>query len=905
MGIKWMWLWVAMAPAVLAGGSPLRTLVVVNQNSDRSLELGRYYAEQRGIPDHQILAIDTFVSNNVELAVYSNQIEGPILGYLADSGLSNQIDRVVFSMDIPYRVYQSLFTNNWHAGLTATFYYGFYSSPDAFIFGCDLAPGSENDYFESEREFGHITDHSSNRYYMASMLTASNLVFAKRLVDRSVWADFTRPPSVAFLIRSSDPNRNIQWKEFENVLTLNRFIDTPQTQKWIEADFVIAQTMIMGVTVGWRTHPWVPFNTVLPGAFASHLTSFGGFLFDQKFGQMSILDWIQAGYAGSYGTVVEPCNYTNKFTSPRFHYWYGRGFSLGESLYMAVQNPYQGIFVGDLLCEPYARPPQVAWIGLTNRTVLSGATIITGVVEAASADHPVASLSWWRGGRWQADLPGAVPAPGASVELVINGSDRSYTLQDGDSVYDVVAGLADEINAMPPLGVTAAATGDRLEIRQNSLGVDASGWTLTGSVDPGTATVAAVHLVIPTNGFLGTSVAAREQILLRGNAVTGDVVRAVISNLSGVVATTDVVVATDVSNNFSHIQQLVSAINSNVALQSSDGCYAKYAIPVLNGSKTNAEAWLFARTNSWEGHNLEVTFEVLRLTNSTLGVSDGFTDQFNDNADNLSARATVFLAAGVTQMNGVVSLDTTNWPDGPHELTLVARDGTGVETEGRATVHVVVDNHDLSCVITSPVDRIYRLKTGVLTVDVATAVSIGAVTQVVVYAEGKVVSTGVTAEVDLAGFGAGPLRLQAQAWDDLGRSTLSEIVTVRLFTDADADGVSDQWEYEHFGVFTNHNGLVDVDGDGVSNYDEFIADTQPTNDQHYLSMSAIEQGMSVSFISSADRWYRLQFNDGTLLDSAAWFPTGHVFQGSGSITHVPDVATNSIRFYAIEPRLPQ
>ena len=30
--------------------------------------------------------------------------------------------------------------------------------------------------------------------------------------------------------------------------------------------------------------------------------------------------------------------------------------------------------------------------------------------------------------------------------------------------------------------------------------------------------------------------------------------------------------------------------------------------------------------------------------------------------------------------------------------------------------------------------------------------------------------------------------------------------------DADADGVSDQWEYEHFGVFTNHNGLVDVDG---------------------------------------------------------------------------------------------
>ena len=42
-----------------------------------------------------------------------------------------------------------------------------------------------------------------------------------------------------------------------------------------------------------------------------------GVLFD-NFSQMSILDWIRAGNAGSYGTVVEPCNYTEKFTDPAF-----------------------------------------------------------------------------------------------------------------------------------------------------------------------------------------------------------------------------------------------------------------------------------------------------------------------------------------------------------------------------------------------------------------------------------------------------------------------------------------------------------------------------------------------------------------------------------------------------------
>jgi len=49
----------------------------------------------------------------------------------------------------------------------------------------------------------------------------------------------------------------------------------------------------------------------MPGAIADHLTSSGGQLFNGA--QMSVLDWIDAGITGTYGAVVEPCNFLQKF----------------------------------------------------------------------------------------------------------------------------------------------------------------------------------------------------------------------------------------------------------------------------------------------------------------------------------------------------------------------------------------------------------------------------------------------------------------------------------------------------------------------------------------------------------------------------------------------------------------
>jgi hypothetical protein len=103
--------------------------------------------------------------------------------------------------------------------------------------------------------------------------------------------------------------------------------------------------------------PQAASNHFLPGAVADHLTSFGGYLPGAK-GQMPATDWLVAGATGSYGTVEEPCNHTEKF--PRASVLidhYVRGATLIEAYWKSVAMPGQGLFVGEPLARPWAQVP--------------------------------------------------------------------------------------------------------------------------------------------------------------------------------------------------------------------------------------------------------------------------------------------------------------------------------------------------------------------------------------------------------------------------------------------------------------------------------------------------------------------------------------------------------------------
>jgi len=100
------------------------------------------------------------------------------------------------------------------------------------------------------------------------------------------------------------------------------------------------------------TVPDLNTNRFLPGAVADHLTSFGGMLTDSP--QMSSLRWLEAGATGSYGTVVEPCAFPEKFPNViMLMSYYTAGETLIEAYWKSVQMPGQGIFIGEPLAAPF------------------------------------------------------------------------------------------------------------------------------------------------------------------------------------------------------------------------------------------------------------------------------------------------------------------------------------------------------------------------------------------------------------------------------------------------------------------------------------------------------------------------------------------------------------------------
>jgi uncharacterized protein (TIGR03790 family) len=93
-------------------------------------------------------------------------------------------------------------------------------------------------------------------------------------------------------------------------------------------------------------------NHYRPGAIADHLTSAGGKLSGSS--QMSSLEWLKAGATGSYGTVVEPCAFVQKFPRPDIVInRYLNGETLIEAYWKSVAWPGQGVFIGEPLAAPF------------------------------------------------------------------------------------------------------------------------------------------------------------------------------------------------------------------------------------------------------------------------------------------------------------------------------------------------------------------------------------------------------------------------------------------------------------------------------------------------------------------------------------------------------------------------
>jgi uncharacterized protein (TIGR03790 family) len=446
-----------------AGGSGLNTVIIVNQNSSNSVQLGNYYRELRQVPPQNVLRIN-WSGGNVQWTQteFTNSLLNPFLAMLSSRQLTNQIDYIVLSMDIPYRVTAP---GNGENSATSTLFYGFKPDPSDLL-TCPMAPGSTNLYAGTEAIFRATPPISAtSNSFLATMITQSNLALAKLIVNQGVTADASFPTQTVYLAKSTDPIRNIRYLNADNAVFNTR----------LRGNFFMQRTNTytpnnLGIMFGYQNGTSffsIDPNTFVPGAMADSLTSFAGQLFEDS-GQTSSLLFLQAGASGSFGTIAEPCNYFEKFPDPQNYFYQARGFSLAECYYQSVTNPYQGLVTGEPLSAPFARPASGSWLGLATNSLLSAATNLSLQWTALDAQHPLQQIDLFADGNWLQTITNLPPHSGDVLRVTLKGQAMTYTIPASATIAGVASNLTSILNNPSNTNATkvrAFLHGDRIELQ--------------------------------------------------------------------------------------------------------------------------------------------------------------------------------------------------------------------------------------------------------------------------------------------------------------------------------------------------------------------------------------------------------------------------------------------------------
>jgi uncharacterized protein (TIGR03790 family) len=216
----------------------------------------------------------------------------------------------------------------------------------------------------------------------AMAIAAEDFASAKALIDRGLVAQSSLPEGTAYLVSTSDKNRNVRAIEYPRI--------KERMQGWITSEIVKQDSLrnrddVLFYFTGKARVNGLETLDFRPGAIADHLTSTGGQLSGSK--QMSAMAWLKAGASGSYGTVVEPCNHRGKFPSPILvmeHY--SSGSTLIEAYWKSVQQPGEGIFIGDPLTAPF---DHVEIINGDNQTRLRTRNLKPGNYQLSHAFSPI------------------------------------------------------------------------------------------------------------------------------------------------------------------------------------------------------------------------------------------------------------------------------------------------------------------------------------------------------------------------------------------------------------------------------------------------------------------------------------------------------------------------------------
>ena len=134
-------------------------------------------------------------------------------------------------------------------------------------------------------------------------------------------------------------------------------------------------------------------------------------------------------------------------------------------------------------------------------------------------------------------------------------------------------------------------------------------------------------------------------------------------------------------------------------------------------------------------------------------------------------------------------------------------------------------------------------------------------------------------------------------WDE--NYAYGRINATAALGDFDNDGLVDSWENERFGSL-QYSDMDDPDGDGMLNYHEYVAGTDPADPESFfrvVSLSRTAEGIAIECLSHPSRMYQLFRGD----DLLHWQPIGEPLAASGSTIYLIDAdLTPRLNFHKVE-----
>ena len=356
-----------------------RVVILANSNDLDSLKIAKYYAQQRSIPEANIISLAMPITETIKLQQYIDMIHRPLFEALVASdwiqavrsgqldsygrdvlfAAVHQISYLVTVRGVPLRISNDIdFIEPESSKI-----------PSQFRVNCGSVDGELALLAIAERL--SMTGFIANPYFQKMMPTSRDLSFGIRvsrldgptlksvcnLIDSSIEAEKNGLRGRAYFDTGGPHELGDRWIDTARKYVIEEYYDTDteDTKRKIDArDRLDAPAIYMGWYSTSAYGPWLNYSRNVPaGSIGFHLHSFSATTVRSvKKGWLGPL--IEQGYCATFGNVYEPyLQFTHR--PDLFMEMLLKGSSFGEAIaYCTPRWSWMAVAIGDPLYRPFS-----------------------------------------------------------------------------------------------------------------------------------------------------------------------------------------------------------------------------------------------------------------------------------------------------------------------------------------------------------------------------------------------------------------------------------------------------------------------------------------------------------------------------------------------------------------------